>query len=246
MGEQVGTFNSQYAIRQGLGPYDLDEIVEECCKNATYSANRALIARYVKKSGEMLDHVLSLIPEGSTILDPDQLNFQEFAYPENYDKLRFMENHDQPRIASLVPAASDLENYTAMLYFLKGTTLLYAGQEAACDHLPGLFDRDPVSWDTGTDLTPLMQKLCGIKKDILSPEDSFFAEADDEHHIAVMTRDNGSVRKLGVFSLRSQAARVCVDAPDGDYVNLLDGETVRVREGMLETAGRPIILAFPV
>ena len=59
----------------------------------------------------------------------DMLNFQEAIYPANYNKLRFLENHDQPRICSYVKGEQSLRNYTAMLYFLKGTTLLYAGQE---------------------------------------------------------------------------------------------------------------------
>ena len=69
----------------------------------------------------------------------DMLNFQEAIYPANYNKLRFLENHDQPRICSYVKDEAALQNYTAMLYFLKGTTLLYAGQEFENDHLPSLF-----------------------------------------------------------------------------------------------------------
>lgn len=182
---------------------------------------------------------------GETVLShwTDGLNFQEFAYPDNYDKLRFLENHDQPRIASLVTSRSDLENYTAMLYFLKGTTLLYAGQEVASAHLPSLFDRDPVDWDTGCDLSPLLRRLGAIKKERLSADDSFFARADDANHIAVLTRDDGKTCKIGVFSLRSRAAQVRVDAPDGSYENLLDGGIVTVRDGKLACTGRPILLA---
>ena len=55
------------------------------------------------------------------------VNFQEATYPANYNKLRFLENHDQPRIASFVRDEASLKNFTAMLYFEKGTTLLYAG-----------------------------------------------------------------------------------------------------------------------
>ena len=185
---------------------------------------------------------------GKTVLShwTDELNLQEFSYPFNYDKLRFLENHDQPRIAALVHEMSDLENYTAMLYFLKGTTLLYAGQEAASGHLPSLFDRDTVNWNTGKDLTPLMKRLGEVKKEHLSPDDGFLAEADDENHVAVMTRDDGKSRKIGVFSLRSKAAEVLVDAPDGSYTNLIDNGCVWVEDGRLETSGAPVIIAFPL
>ena len=58
----------------------------------------------------------------------DMLGFQEAIYPENYVKLRYMENHDMPRIAGLVPDEKARRNFTALLYFLKGTVLLYGGR----------------------------------------------------------------------------------------------------------------------
>lgn len=194
---------------------------------------REAFDRYLKGEGTLSNYM-------------DLLNFQEFTYPENYNKLRFLENHDQPRIASFVPEEDRLVNFTAMLYFLKGTTLLYAGQEAACDHLPSLFDRDTVSWDTGRDLTGLMRTLGKLKKELLSPTDSFFGEADDQSHIAVLTRDDGRVRKIGVFSLRSNPGQVKVDAPDGVYENRIGGAPVTVKDGELACMGAPVILTFPV
>ena len=75
----------------------------------------------------------------------DLLDFQESAYPRGFNKLRYLENHDIPRIASLLGRGLSLEALTAMLFFLKGTTLLYAGQEVAAEHQPSLFDRDTVT-----------------------------------------------------------------------------------------------------
>ena len=172
----------------------------------------------------------------------DMLNLQDFLYSPTAIKLRFLENHDQPRIASLVPEESDLINFTAMLYFLKGTTLLFGGQEVESAHLPALFERDPVTWHTGKDLSPLLIKLARYKKEVLSPTDTFFAKADDEHHVAMMTRDNGKTRKLGVFSLRSQKAQVTVDLADGVYTDYLTGEPVTVAQGRLTTQGAPLLL----
>ncbi len=176
----------------------------------------------------------------------EALNAQEGAYPANYDKLRFLENHDQPRIASFVRSESDLANYTAMLYFLKGTTLLYAGQEWADAHLPSLFEREPIDRATGRDLTPLLQTLRAIKRDALDADDAFAARAMDEDGVAVMTRENAAAKKVGVFSLKSRAASVEPDGvPDGNYVNLVDGSPVRVTQGALRCEGAPIILRVP-
>jgi glycosidase len=176
----------------------------------------------------------------------DLLDFQENLYPQNYDKLRFLENHDVPRIASHVKSESDLRNHTAMLYFKKGTTLIYAGQEAACSHLPSLFDRDTISWDTGTDLSNLMRRMAQIKHDVLDADDAFFVSADDENDIAVLRREHNGRRKVGVFSLKSRSVEVEVPLPDDTYENLIDGSTVAVQDGRLACAGKPIVVATDV
>lgn len=74
----------------------------------------------------------------------EAINRQEYIYPENYVKLRFLENHDQTRAAFLIPDAVDCVNWTAFTFFQKGLTLIYAGQEYYDDHLPSLFDKDDV------------------------------------------------------------------------------------------------------
>ena len=174
----------------------------------------------------------------------DLLEFQEAIYPEIYNKMRFLENHDQPRIASFVPNEKDLINFTAMLYFLKGTTLLYAGQEWEDDHLPSLFEKEDIDRCTGHDLTPLLQTLAGIKKEVLDADDAFFAYAQDDTHTAVMTRMNKKGKKIGVFSLKSHPAAVEVDVPDGTYQNLIDGSPVTVSGQQLTTEGKPIIFSL--
>ena len=175
----------------------------------------------------------------------DLLNMQEALYPDNYNKLRFLENHDQPRIASLVHDMEALVNCTAMLYFLKGTTLLYAGQEWADDHLPSLFEKETISRDTGYDLTPLMTRLAGLKKELFTGEDAFWAEGDDAHAIAVMQRFGPARRCVGVFSLRAESAAVKLDLKDGVYENQIDGSEVTVENGRLLCAGSPLILTVP-
>lgn len=147
----------------------------------------------------------------------DMFNYQEAIYPQNYDKMRCLENHDQPRICHYVKEKSDLENYTAFLYFLKGSTLIYAGQEFGCDETPSLFDKDVFPRNTGIDLSNLFAKLDTIKKTVLDDDDYFKADADDENDIAILERDNNKSKKVGIFSLKSKSADVKVDLPDGDY-----------------------------
>ena len=172
------------------------------------------------------------------------LNIQQAMYPDNYNKMRCLENHDQPRIASQISDPLALENFTAMLYFLKGATLLYAGQEFACTHRPSLFEQEVFPRDKGWDLSPLLRKLAEIKRR-LGADDAFFASGDDESCIALMERVNGESRKLGVFSLQGKAGELAVDLPDGNYVNQIDDGAVTVKDGKLLSDGTPIILILP-
>ena len=172
----------------------------------------------------------------------DLLGFQENAYPCGFNKLRFLENHDVPRIASRLGRGLSLENLTSFLYFLKGATLIYAGQEVASDHTITLFDRDPVIWETGCDLSPLISRLAQIKHEVLGCEDFFSSRADDIRDIAMLERVGNRGHALGIFSLRGEHAKVPVDAPDGIYANLIDGSTVEVQGGRLAADGRPIIM----
>lgn len=172
----------------------------------------------------------------------DMFNYQEVIYPQNYDKMRCLENHDQPRICHYVKNRSDLENYTAFLYFLKGSTLIYAGQEFGCDETPSLFDKDVFPRNTGIDLSNLFAKLDTIKKTVLDDDDYFKADADDKNDIAVLERDNNKSKKVGIFSLKSKSADVKVDLPDGDYKNEISGETVTVSNGKIHCNGKAIII----
>ena len=214
-------------------------------RNGIYSARdyemyRAFDLEYDYDTREAFDRYL----KGEIALSHylDLVNFQEYLYPENYIKMRCLENHDQPRICAFVKDEMALVNYTAMLYFLKGTTLIYAGQEYCQTHTPSLFDRDVFCREPGSDISPLLQTLYRVKKDVLSAGDDFRASADDANDIAILEREDSRGQKLGVFSLKGKSADVSVRFPDGRYQNKISGETVQIRDGILHCAGRPVIL----
>lgn len=175
----------------------------------------------------------------------DLLCFQDFVYPKNYNKLRYLENHDTERIAPRVRDERSLRNFTALIFFLKGTTLIYGGQEVEAPHRPTLFDADKIGWDTGKDLSPFIRKLADLKKTSLSPDDIFTAKADDVKDIAVLTRDDRKFCKTGIFSFKGFEGDVHVSLPDGTYDDLISGNKLSVKDGLIHCGGEPVWISVP-
>ena len=169
----------------------------------------------------------------------ERLNAQEYTYPDNYVKLRFLENHDNSRAHFVLPDPKALRSWTAFMYFQKGMTLLYAGQERAARHLPRLFEKDPVDWSAGEDLSLLLRALYRMKRDPLFAEGSFRAEAR-ANAIYAEYRWNGRCA-AGVFPVDGKPGLVPVDVPDSAYPDLITGETVEVHHGRASLDGEAAV-----
>lgn len=176
----------------------------------------------------------------------EALEQQESLYPSNYVKLRFLENHDQPRAKERIPDEQALVNWTAFLYFQKGTTLIYAGQEMENGQTPSLFDADPVDWHTGHDLSRLMQTLAGIKKEQVPVDTTFYTlMANNESNILTVLYETQTDVLAGVFSLQAQNGVVLLPVKDGRYQDLVTGKPVNITNGKLRCAGTPVIFRAP-
>lgn len=140
------------------------------------------------------------------------VNFQEGIFPENYIKLRCLENHDRPRAAELVPDEKALRNWTAWQYFQKGTVMLYAGQEFEVTHHPTLFDRDTVDFETGKDLTGLLKKLADIRRYDLFTDSSFHAEEVSGDVIFAVRERRGAGRPADDGNEKTAEAGSAADA----------------------------------
>ncbi len=90
---------------------------------------------------------------GTTGLDAylRHLRVQETLYPSHAVKARFLENHDQPRAASVLNGTDRLMNWTVFSQLLPGLIFVYMGQERAMAGRPDLFAKDPVPWEQGSD-----------------------------------------------------------------------------------------------
>lgn len=173
----------------------------------------------------------------------DAINRQEYTYPDNYVKLRFLENHDQPRARFLFPGEKALRNATAFLYFQKGMTLIYAGQECGLSHLPSLFDRDTVDWKSkeAYDLSELMKKLYDIKQNPLFADSTYRTKTYEDDVIKAI-HSRGDKKIIGIFSLKGAPGLIPINAPDGRYKNLIDDSFVEIMHGYISLSGEPLIL----
>lgn len=172
------------------------------------------------------------------------LMFQDGIYATNYVKLRFLENHDHPRFRSRVSDPQAVRNWVGFLYFQKGTTLLYGGQEKGIAHLPDLFNVDPINWEkTDMDLAPLMKKLYDIKGDLAFRQGAYHLYAHEGQDVMIGSYKEDGKTIHGIFNLDGRHHNVEVDIPDGRYQNQLDQEFYVIEHGYLQTRGEPIIFS---
>jgi len=170
----------------------------------------------------------------------EKINEQETIYPVNYVKLKFLENHDRSRACFLFPDEKVLRNWTAFLYFQKGMTMIYAGQEKGNINRPGLFDKDLVEWNTGVDFSDYFSALYKIKKDPLFAN-SFFSVKYLKNDIVLASHERGGRKICGVFSLAGLSSVVSVDLPGGVFTNLLNESAFSIEDGNLSCTGYPVI-----
>lgn len=174
----------------------------------------------------------------------EAVNRQEYSYPANYVKMRYLENHDQDRAKRIIPTESALLNWTAFLYFQKGAALLYAGQENEDENKPDLFNKDVIRLDGNHDISRWLKRLYQVKKLSIMAKSSYHLWACDElgavrgEHKEVQ----GVERLVGIFSFEGKCGQMGTGLADGIYENLVDGKMIQVQEGKIELEICPVIV----
>lgn len=184
--------------------------------------------RYVRGEGKLSDYM--------TIL-----TYQDHIYPSDYIKIRFLENHDTQRAGKLFPDTEKMLNWLSFVYFQKGTTLLYGGQEWQNKEYCTLFDKAVFERNADKDITPYIIKLGEIKKKIFPVDADFSASADDETDIVTAYLAKKNAKIIGIFSMQCKSAKVGVNASDGEYINEISGEKIFVKGQKIACNGKPII-----
>lgn len=169
----------------------------------------------------------------------EMLRFQNAIYPENFVKLRYVENHDQERIMKTAPSKEQALAWTAFCAFNRGAFLIYAGQESAAAHTPSLFDVDKVEWGN-YELSDFLATLARLKKDSAQVEGSFTLTAAEPAITAIWEHPGNHL--VGVFNVNKNKGRITVSLPDGTYENILDKKPVNVKDGSVEIPDIALVL----
>ncbi|MGH4139717.1 alpha-amylase family glycosyl hydrolase [Clostridium sp.] len=172
----------------------------------------------------------------------DRVSIQESIYPDNYVKLRFLENHDQPRAKELISDEKILRIWTGFLYFQKGCTLIYAGQEAEEDHTPSLFDVDKINLHSiKKDFIDLLKTLGDIKKNEIMAKGFYEIHTAADKDVIVASYKLGNRKLVGIFNVGKENGEVIINAADGEYTNLTDATVTAVVQGKLLLENKTII-----
>lgn len=93
------------------------------------------------------------------------LEKEYYRYPKNYLRMRFTENHDQPRsIDYLGRKQSDLA--AVIIFTIPGVPMIYNGQEIGESIKPSLFDKSEILWEIrDRSFTNLFSELIRLRQE---------------------------------------------------------------------------------
>lgn len=171
------------------------------------------------------------------------LENQDAIYPKNYIKAHALENHDQPRVASYVKDEVKLRNINALIFFLKGNTFIYAGQEACNEKLPSLFDIDLIDWKSLNkyDMVNLYKQCAKIKKDTIIENGIFNIHLEESEVAHITYTYNNSMIEI-LLNLGNVNTKIKSKLPNGKYINIFDNKEIIISNNELSTTNNPIII----
>ena len=168
-------------------------------------------------------------------LDPryylDLLVMQDAIYPEDYVKLRFVENHDTDRIMAITSSREQALAWTALQAFNKGAWLIYAGEEAASPRKPDQFNKDVIPWKN-YELTDFIQKLIALKKDPAQKEGNLYWLTSEPAIQAIWFTKGTSL--CAVFNTIGEKGEILTAFPNGTYQDLLSGKDFKIVDHKLQ------------
>jgi glycosidase len=168
------------------------------------------------------------------------LRFQDGIYPQDYVKLRYVENHDQPRITART-SEPQARAWTALAAFNKGAFLIYAGQESGTRQTPSLFEREPVAWDE-YGLQPFLTSLAALKKEPAVRDGQLYWIGATPVVVGIWQAEDEGL--LGLFNVAGNGGTIGVPLPDGHYEELVSGAEVQVDGGRVAVPPAAAVLRY--
>jgi glycosidase len=165
----------------------------------------------------------------------EALAMQEYAFPEDYLKLHFTENHDVERIHALIPNLSTLRNFTAWSFFASGIGFLYAGQETLASKRPDLFEKDPIDLSIKDQkFYDFIKRLIEIKKlPVFNRKTRFDVRKDENSDVIIARIKDKENEYVGIFNLTGLEVGVSTDIKDEELTDIISGNSYPLRNGKI-------------
>ncbi|HRY73666.1 MAG TPA: alpha-amylase family glycosyl hydrolase [Spirochaetia bacterium] len=168
------------------------------------------------------------------------LFLQDCMLPQEAVKLRFLENHDQPRAASLFGRGARLRSWTLFAMLLPGAFLAYAGEESAITRRPSLFDRDPVDWASGDAAFEAWFGKAHQATKALRAAAPRFSARELAAGLVLLERSGEGRRAAALLNLDGRAGQVALPGPIAG-AELLSGARVSLA-GTVEIPEEPLLV----
>ncbi len=183
----------------------------------------------------------------------EKKRMQSYIYPDQSIKLRFLENHDMPRISSLVEGRL-LENWTGFSFFEAGLTMVHGGQEKGDKNCPSLFEIDPVNWDEnpeGLRINDYIGKWINIRKKSLFQQGYYTLRNQVMKGIVTASYESQDKMLVGVFNVEQKSGDLTLDylLSEGwikeqdslDLVNLYNNQPIEIHGGKIKLKKEPLV-----
>ena len=171
------------------------------------------------------------------------INYQQGIFPKNALKLYHLENHDYPRIYSLVKNKTKVRQWVSFSFLAKGVSFVYAGQECYASHLPNFFEKEDLDWTKlDKNYVALITKLNKLKKSMFNDNSYIDYKLYPNAKALIFSQRDEKEEYFGIFNVTNSKGEVEIDIDDGEYVNLIDDEKIIIKKGKTSLINKPILI----
>jgi len=176
----------------------------------------------------------------------DAYRAQERIYPIDYVKARNVENHDNPRIQHFTQSNAKSLHWIAYCFFSKGIAFLQYGMETTTDHLPDLFEKDPVDWSKiDNERVFWIRGLAKMKKDEIFAQNRGYKIVSHDKDVLHFEYENEDKIVVGLMNVGNETGNMGIQLPEGTYTHLITGKEVRIEHGKIALSDKPVLFTIP-